>query len=103
MPSQLNRSVVSPIPLMPHDTKVSELIDQYNATWKTDVVQQLFLPQEASEILGIPLSERLPLDRIIRACTPSGMFTTSSACKLIISCDLALSASPSNPEARDNS
>ena len=99
-PSQLSRSVVSPIPLMPPDTKVSELIDQDNAAWKTDVVQQLFLPQEASKIHGIPLSERLPPDQIIWACTPSGMFTTSSAYKLIISCDLALSAGPSNPEAQ---
>ena len=85
---------------MSPDTKVSELIDQDKAAWKSEVVQQLFLPQEASEILGIPLSERLPPDRIIWACTPSGMFTTSSAYKLIISCELALSASPSNPKAQ---
>ena len=71
---------------MPPDAKVDELIDQDNAVWKTDVVQQMFLPNEALEILGIPLSERLPPDWIIWACTPSGMFTTSSAYKLIISC-----------------
>ena len=100
LPSQLSRSVASQIPLMSPDTKVSELIDQDKAAWKSEVVQQLFLPQEASEILGIPLSERLPPDRIVWACTPSGMFTTSSAYKLIISCELALSASPSNPKAQ---
>lgn len=100
LPSQLSRFVVSLIPQMPSDIKVNELIDQGNVAWKTDVVQQLFLPQEATKILGIPLSERLPPDRIIWACTPSGMFTTSSAYKLIISCDLAHSASPSNPEAQ---
>ena len=100
LPSQLSRSVASQIPLMSPDTKVSELIDQDKAAWKSEVVQQLFLPQEASEILGIPLSERLPPDRIVWACTPSGMFTTSSAYKLIISCELALSAGSLNLEAQ---
>lgn len=85
---------------MPPNAKVSELIDQDNAVWKTDVVQQMFLPHEASEILGIPLSERLPPDRIIWACTPPGMFTTSSAYKLIISCDSSSSAGSSNLKAQ---
>ena len=84
---------------MPPNAKVSELIDQDNAVWKTDVVQQMFLPHEASEILGIPLSEMLPPDQIIWACTPPGMFTTSSAYKLIISCDSSSSAGSSNPKA----
>nr|POE52912.1 hypothetical protein CFP56_63158 [Quercus suber] len=85
---------------MPPDAKVSELIDQDNVVWKTDVVQKLFLPHEASAILGIPLSERLPSDRIIWAYTPLGMFTTSSIFKLIISCDSASSAGTSNPKAQ---
>ena len=85
---------------MPPNAKVSELIDQDNAVWKTDVVQQMFLPHEASEILGIPLSEMLPPDQIIWACTPPGMFTTSSAYKLIISCDSSSSAGSSNPKAQ---
>ena len=85
---------------MPPNAKVSELIDQDNAVWKTDVVQQMFLPHEASEILGIPLSEMLPPDQIIWACTPPGMFTTSRAYKLIISCDSSSSADSSNPKAQ---
>ena len=100
LPSQPSKYIVSAIPQMPPDSKVSDLIDQDNTAWKTDVVQQLFLPQEALEILSIPLSERLPPDRIIWACTPSRKFTTSSAYKLMIACDLAHNASPSNPEAR---
>ena len=44
LPSQLSGSVASPIPLMSPDTKVSELIDQDKVAWKSEVVQQLFLP-----------------------------------------------------------
>lgn len=98
--AQSNRFVISPIPQMSLDSKVSELIDQDNASWKSDFVQQLFLPHEASLILGILLSERLPPDRITWAYTPSGMFTTSSACKLLVSCDSASIAGNSNLEAQ---
>ncbi|XP_075663041.1 uncharacterized protein LOC142632545 [Castanea sativa] len=38
LPSQLSRSVVSPIPQMPPDAKASELIDHDNVAWKTDVL-----------------------------------------------------------------
>ena len=51
--------------------------------WRSDRVNQLFLPQEASAILGIPLSHRCPPDRIAWAYTPSGVFSTSSAYKLL--------------------
>ena len=50
--------------------------------------------------MGIPLSERLPPDKITWALTPSGMFTTSSAYKLLIACDSASNASTSNPESQ---
>ena len=51
--------------------------------WRADRVNQLFLPQEASAILGIPLSHRCPPRRIALAYTPSGIFSTSSAYKLL--------------------
>ena len=80
--------------------KVSTLIDQDTIAWKTEAVQQLFLPHEAEIILGIPLSIRCPVDRIIWAHTPSGTFTTCSAYKLLVSCDVSSSASGSNTEAQ---
>jgi len=49
------------------------------------MVKELFLPHEVDIILGIPLSFRRPPDRIAWAHTPSGMFSTSSAYKLIVS------------------
>lgn len=43
------------------------------------------MPQEASTILVIPLSRRCPPDKIAWAYTPSGVFSTSSAYKLLAS------------------
>ena len=48
-------------------------------------MNQLFLPHEATVIYGMPLSIRLPPDKIIWGLTPSSMFTTKSACKLLVS------------------
>ena len=50
---------------MAPDVKVSSLIGPDRVAWRTEVVQQLFLPHEADMILGIPLSSRRPDDRII--------------------------------------
>nr|POE53753.1 hypothetical protein CFP56_23293 [Quercus suber] len=69
------------------DSRVSSLIDQDNFAWKVSLVKELFLPHEANMILGIPLSFRRPPDRIAWAPTPSSMFTTSSAYKLIMKLD----------------
>ena len=79
--------------------KVSSLIDQETVAWKTEVVQQMFLPYEADIILGIPLSIRRPVDRIIWVHTSSGTFITCSAYKMLVSCDASSSAGGSNPEA----
>ena len=49
------------------------------------MVYQLFLPHEALMILGIPLSKRNLPDRIVWAQTPFGLFSTSSAYKLLMS------------------
>lgn len=50
-------------------------------------MEQLFLPHEALSILGIPLGPRMPPNQIIWGLTPFGCFTTSSAYKLLVSCD----------------
>lgn len=57
-----NRTVTSPLTSLPPDSKVSSLINQDLGVWKSEMVKRLFLPYEASIILGIPLSSRLPLD-----------------------------------------
>ena len=56
LPGRANCSVISPLPSLDPDVKVSTLIDQDTVAWKTEAVQQLFLPHEVEIILGIPLS-----------------------------------------------
>lgn len=48
--------------------------------------------------MAIPLSLRRSPDRIAQKHTPSGLFTTSSAYKLIVSCDSLSNASSSSAE-----
>ena len=84
-PVQSHRSVVSPMPTTEPNTRVNTLINAKTGEWKYSEVQRLFLPHEAATICGIPLSTRLPQDRIIWGLTPSGTFTTKSAYKLLVS------------------
>ena len=69
LPGRANCSVISPLPSLAPNVKVSSLIDPDRVAWRTKVVQQLFMPHEADIILGIPLSTRRPDDRIIWAHT----------------------------------
>ena len=46
---------------------MSELIQMERKSWKEEFIRQIFLPVHADTILGIPLSIRLPGDRIIWA------------------------------------
>ena len=57
-----NRFIISPLPTVLPETRVSSLIDADLRLWKTGLIQELFLPNEASMILGIPLSIRNPTD-----------------------------------------
>ena len=87
LPDKTNGLVISPLPQVAAETKVSSLIDQDQVRWNEEVVRNLFLPHEANSILAIPLSLRRPPDRIAWKHTPSGLFTTSNAYKLIVSCE----------------
>ena len=66
-------------------TRVNSLIKAETGEWDTLEIQRMFLPHEAVIICGIPLSTRLPSDRIIWGLTTSGTFTTKSAYKLLVS------------------
>ena len=77
--------VLSPLAFLPDDTKVSSLIDSNNGEWNESLISQKFSPEDTACILGIPLSEHKPRDRIIWAYTPKGKFTVNSAYKVAIS------------------
>ena len=83
LPQKGSRSIISPLPNILPEAKVSSLIEADRKEWKTEVIQELFLPNEASVIMGIPLSLRSTEDRIIWAYTPSGTYSTSSTYKLL--------------------
>ena len=93
-----NRSVISPLPTVALRAKVSSLTDLDLRGWNSTLVNQIFLPHEASVICGMPLSTRLPPDRIIWSLTPSGMFTTRSAYKLLVTHNATNHAGTSLPE-----
>ena len=82
LPRGSSFEVISPRLFLHQDTRVSELIHTERKSWKEEVIRQLFLPVDAETILGIPLSIRLPGDRIIWAETNNGYFTIRSAYKV---------------------
>ena len=83
LPDRCYRMVISPLPNIPPDAKVSSLIDSTSCAWKSDVVHQNFLPHEAKIILSIPLSFKLPNDSLIWSKTPSSLLIARSAYKLL--------------------
>ena len=85
LPSSPRSPIISPLPIVAAETKVQTLINSECGVWRADRVNQLFLPQEAAAILGIPLNHQCPPDKIAWGYTPSGVLSTSSAYKLLAS------------------
>ncbi|KAK9984473.1 hypothetical protein SO802_033998 [Lithocarpus litseifolius] len=67
------------IKAMVQDTLVGELIDHEKVRWKAEVLAALFLPYEVDIIQSIPLSSRLPEDKLVWAETSNGKFSVRSA------------------------
>ena len=65
LPVPSTYKVTSPRLFMHEDTRVQELIDISTVSWKSSIVDTLFLPHEAKVIKGIPLSSRFPADKLI--------------------------------------
>ena len=79
LPSPTTFQVSLPRLFLHADTRVCELINKEEATWKNVVLDALFMPHEAEVIKSIPLSSRLPSDRQIWALNSNGMFSVRSA------------------------
>ena len=97
LPDPCYRKVSSPLPSIPPEAKVSSLIDCNSGTWKKEDIKQLFLPHKADAIISIPLSLRMPTDRLVWSKTPSGNFSSRSAYRLFASNASATNPSSSNP------
>ncbi|XP_075675111.1 uncharacterized protein LOC142644344 [Castanea sativa] len=83
LPVKPSRLTLSPLPSFVVEAKVSFLINPDLSMWKSEEVNQLFLPYKASLVLAIPLSHKKPPDRVSWSCTPSREFNASSAYKLL--------------------
>ena len=76
--------VTSPRLFLQASTWVQELINEDNAEWKSSVIDALFLPHEADIIKSIPISSRLPPDKLIWTETRNGLFSVRSAYHLAL-------------------
>lgn len=61
------------------DAMVSSLIEPLFASWKTELIWQAFSNEDATQILRIPLSSRLPEDSLVWAYMTKGLFLVKSA------------------------
>ena len=91
--------VTSPRLFLQADTWVQELINEATAEWKSSVIDALFLPHEADIIKSIPISSRLPPDKLIWTETRNGLFTVRNAYHLA----MTQSSSKSRGTSSDNS
>lgn len=100
VPNSSTYKVVSPRISAFSNLHISELIDTTNICWKIDLLDQVFLPFEAEGIKSIPLSSRLPADKLIWAASPNGFFNVNSAYKVALELEkssyLGLSSDDSN-------
>ena len=81
MPRPTSFTIYAP-PILGMECRVSKLICQLSRNWKTQLVQQSFYEHDAETILSIPLSARLPVDRMMWHFERSGIYTIKSGYKV---------------------
>jgi hypothetical protein len=79
LPMTDSSRVQSPKAIQLQDMTVGDLINREEKQWRSPLINSLFLPEEATTILNIPLSPYLPKDRLIWKGTKNGVFTVRSA------------------------
>jgi hypothetical protein len=79
-----HQRIISPIPDLPSDAKVRDLIHGTPPIWNTNLIRTIFLPYDAEAILKIPLSDRSPPDRLIWHANRDGKFTVRSGYHLLL-------------------
>lgn len=79
LPTPTTYSVQSPRIILSKDAKVKELIDQDTKCWKTSLINDIFMADEAEKICQLPLSMYIQEDKLIWRGTNSGEFTVWSA------------------------
>jgi len=79
IPRPITYSIQSPLRILGQQAVVEDLIDQRQGSWKSDLIHEVFMHEEAKILENIPLSPCLPLDRLIWKETKDGKFTVQSA------------------------
>lgn len=64
--------------------RVNELIDATSATWKRDMLQQVFLAPDVNSILSIPLCTRNMEDTWSWNFEKNGIFTIRSSYRMLV-------------------
>ena len=82
LPSPSTFKITSPRQFLHTEIRVSELISHDVAAWKTQVIDTIFLPNEADLIKSIPPSSHLPKDKLVWAAIPNDLFIVQSAYRL---------------------
>ncbi|KAK2404541.1 hypothetical protein QL285_053869 [Trifolium repens] len=83
LPNQVGFKVWSRCDELNEDVLVSTLIDPDTKQWKRDLLSHLFYLHEAKQILSIPISQRLPSDKIIWHFERDGEYSVRSAHHLL--------------------
>ncbi|CAJ2638124.1 unnamed protein product [Trifolium pratense] len=83
LPNQVGFKVWSRGEELENDALVSALIDPDTKQWNRQLVVQTFYPDEAKQILSIPISQRLPADKIIWHYERDGEYSVRSAHHLL--------------------
>ena len=84
LPTSSTYTVISPRVFLQANTRVSKLIEASTTSWKTSIVDALFLSHEVETIKSIPLSSRLPANKLVWTKTSNGLFSVSSYYKLVV-------------------
>ena len=88
--------IVSPQQLLPEFAKVSDLIDPKTHNWKEQLIDSIFLPEEAKKIKSIPFCHNRQ-DSLVWLGTLTGSFTTRNAYQLMVNDKNRVTGSSSNP------
>lgn len=71
--------IQSPISLLDENARIVELIDINNHYWKSDLINQIFNPEEVRAIYAIPLSFINRDDKLAWYPTKTGLFSVKNA------------------------
>ena len=101
-PSSSTFKVFSPRMFLHEDTRVSELISPDLASWKTQVIDAVFLPYEADLIKSIPLSIQLLKDKLVCVANSNGLFSVCSAYRLVMDLSRPVNHGTSSDSSRNH-